>query len=143
MQSFLKSVQVLMFACFMAFLLWNDLFPLSAHSDLRFQVVGEALELFTFIATFGWLHLAVAKSRKRAISDKASYAANIESAIASMLIFAVMDWRKFFPADHLQFSAGLNTFIFALLAGAFLGFYGVPSNGDLKRPSNEEERSVV
>jgi hypothetical protein len=148
MQSFLtkeipKWVQVLMFVCFMAFLIWNDLFPLSAHSDLRFQAAGETLELLMLSATLGWLRLASLRARKYAISEKANYAANTESATAFSMIFIVMDWRKFFPGDHFQFSAGLHTIYGALLAGAFFGLFPVANNWEYKKPSKDEERLVV
>ncbi len=138
-----KWILIPMVIGFLAFLVWKDIFPLSAHPDLQFQVLGEILELLALIATLALVRTAFAKLRKRVTGEKVSYSANIGSAIAFSMIFIFMDWRKFFPGDHFQLSAGLSTIYGALLAGVFFGLYGVAFAGNYERPTNEEVRSVV
>jgi hypothetical protein len=94
-------------------------FPVSAHTDWRFQLLGESLELLALVG----LQIVARMLGKNAEFSPLNFRSRLYvSAIVPAVLF-VTCWRDFFPNDHFSLSAGRMDFLYAPAAG--LAIFGL------------------
>lgn len=133
--------------CFIAFFVlficytdWGYFFPLSTHGDLKFQVVGEAIEVIVLSLLLAILRY-LQKNSGEATQLTADRAALIGLAFAAFLFFD--HWREFFP-NHQFSGAKLMPLLFeTVMQGALFGLFLYAFQGPSRRPSKQDEKSVV
>jgi len=116
----------------------SNFLPKSAHSDFRFQVVGEAIELLAVVGIFSLMGLL---GRGVPLETRTlRYALLVGMSIAALLF--AMFWRDFFPNDQFSLRAGAMDFVYAPVVG--LAFFWFTYLGWIRPagPSKEREASV-
>jgi hypothetical protein len=119
---------------------WSHFFPLSAHSDLRFQVVGEFLAL---LALAGVFMMPVAESRGDAWPSTLTLRWWVLTGTSFSLFLFVMYWRCYFPNDSFSLQAGAMDFPYARAVGLAVFWFTFFSSLMVAKPSREHEGSVV
>ena len=130
---------VLLLVVVICFADWEYFFPLSAHQDLQFQVIGDCVELLilSLILLLGYsLHNSSTWNAQRGAGR----------VIVLALLFAVSvlttDWRQIFPGDHFDSKPLLTRLLRALLTGLVSGIFIEFFRPNSER-SSEEEGSAV
>ncbi len=119
-------------------------FPLSAQSDLRFQLVGECLELLAMAGVCFLLFSVSEKLRREASPQSGMEWALAGLSGAAMSLFVLFSsWRSFFPNNALDLSAGSGKVFEALFMGAAFCAFSQAFPAKRDKPSADEERSVI
>jgi hypothetical protein len=113
-------------------------FPLSAHTDLRFQAVGESLELLALIGILITVRVAAVGEDPKNPTFRMRL---LMGAFVVLLLF-VMFWRDFFPNDRFSLQAGAMDFFYAPLAGLAIFALTFLSSSPAKA-SKEREAPVI
>ena len=127
-----------------AILYWDRgyFLPLGTHSDWRFQITGEVVELLVLVAL--WAVSAILGRRR---STGAGTRKGDEAVIfgACMAVFQLaFRWRSMFVNGHFSGFETQPLVTESLLEGSFSGaFYFLWPSLTMKKPSPEEEKSVV
>jgi hypothetical protein len=115
---------------------------LAGHSDLRFQAVGEFIE----IIALALLALLWGVSVKDG-GDSEPFPVTLRLRILVAAFFAIflltIFWRDFFPNDQFNLSVGSIDFLYAPLGGLGIVAMSYVSGPTREKPSKEEERSAV
>jgi hypothetical protein len=121
---------------------WSDFFPFADHSDLRFQVIGEGLEVVALIV-LGWQLQAFLKRRGDSEQQPMSFRSRIILAGFFAIFLLTLFWRDFFPNDQFGLSAGAIDFFYASLGG--MGGVAISYLLETKRGklSKKEETSIA
>ena len=122
---------------------WQYFFPLSAHSDFRFQVVGECLELLVLGGILVLAYFGFAGERRKGGTMPMSNGKKALGGVAIATTSIVLAWRDFFPNDQFKLSAGIDALMLSLFMGLFLSIFGFNFRRNQGKPSKEEEKSVV
>jgi len=120
---------------------WSYFFPLSAHTDLRFQVVGESLALLALAGIV--ILMRVTGSGEGARSSTLTFRWRVLSGAFFVVLLFVMFWRDFFPNDSFSLRAGAMDFLYAPAAGLAIFAFSFLTSPTLTEPSKEREASVV
>ena len=116
--------------------------PLAGHSDLRFQAVGECIEIIALALLVLLLGVSVKDG-----GDSEPFPVTLRLRILVAAFFAIflltIFWRDFFPNDQFNLSAGSIDFLYAPLGGLGIVAMSYVSGPTREKPSKEEERSVV
>lgn len=118
------------------------LFPLQSHSDLKFRVIGECIEL---LALAGILFLMPALMRLGGVSQSTSLTFRSRLAMGGWLasLMFVLFWRDFFPNDHLSLVAGRLNFLYGPAYAVMVVAISYLLGPRLPKLSNRDEKSVV
>ena len=135
-------VVALLFAA-IGFVDWGHFFPVSAHSDLGFQVVGECIEVMVVLGVFSIAYFGFAKERRKNSHVQVSDGKRVVGGAVFAALMIFLNWRAFFPGDRFNFEAGFGDLIGAVFAGALMGLLVVSNKRSTQKPSSEEEKSVV
>jgi hypothetical protein len=117
--------------------------PFAAHSDLRFQIVGESVEILTLLVSFTACFVAFSWGKDQARPRQGSSGLDFVSGAFFAGWFLAVGWRSFFPNNQFEFSAGADELVGDLFAGFAIGFFGNAFDKKSGKPSPEDERSVV
>lgn len=120
----------------------SHFFPLADHSDVRFQVIGEGLEILALVFALFLLRASVEEGSGSQPSFVTFRSRILISGFFAIFLLATY-WRDFFPNDQFNFSAGSVDFLYAPLGG--LGILAISYIAVEKRgkPFKEEEKSAV
>ena len=125
------------------FVHWKYFFPRSAHSDFRFQLVGECLELLALGGIFVLAYFGFANERRQGEAIPLSNGKKALGGVVIGITSIVLAWREFFPNDQFKLAAGIDALMFSLFMGLFMYIFGFNFRWNQGRPSKEEEKSVV
>jgi len=133
----------LLFLAALAFKDWESFFPLSAHSDLKFQIVGESVELLVLVGinSLGRLSLPPEAETPGAASPATPRGVFIGAIVALFLLSTY--WRDYFPNDRFSSGELLKDLGYSLLAGVVVLLFSLIPPAKKGKPSKEEERSAV
>jgi hypothetical protein len=134
-------VFVIAMPCVIALMHWRYFFPRSDHSDLQFQLTGEAIELSVIAGILARVYFGFAESRRSQLDLSAS--SKILGGIAFAAISIALGWREYFTLHQFSLGAGLDNLGFSLFMGFFMTAFGFYDRKTLRKPSKEEEKSVV
>src|SRR5258708_7600072 len=105
---------------------WRYFFPLSAHPDFRFQIVGEFLELLVVASIIVLLRVRYPNATKKLATAPSSIDGAITAGGAFAAVTFIFEWRRFFPNDQFQpaglYEAVLSSLLRGLLFGLFMAF---------------------
>lgn len=107
------------------FVHWKYFFPRSAHSDFRFQLVGECLELLVLGGIFVLAYFGFANERRQGEAIPLSNGKKALGGVAIGITSIVLAWREFFPNDQFKLSAGIDALTFSLFMGLFMYIYWI------------------
>jgi hypothetical protein len=115
-------------------------FPLSAHSDLKFQIVGESLELLALVGIGVLPRLLLPRDTETpdAESPVTPPGAFVGAIVAAFLLSIF--WRDYFPND--KFNSG-ELLGYSLFAGVVILLFSLIPPSKKGKPSREEESSIV
>lgn len=120
----------------------SHFFPLADHSDLRFQAIGEFIEIIALALLFLLLGVSVKEG-----GDSNPFPSALRLRILLAGFFAIflltIFWRDFFPNDTFNLSTGAIDFLYAPIGGLGIVAMSYVSGPTREKPSKEEERSVV
>ncbi len=122
---------------------WKYFFPLSAHSDFRFQVVGECLELLVLGGIFVLAYFGFASERRQGGTMPMSNRKKALGGVVMAVVSLMLAWREFFSNDQFKLSAGIDAIMISLFMGVFMYIFGYNFHRNQGKPSTEEEKSVV
>ena len=125
------------------FMHWRYVFPLAAHSDLQFQIVGESVEFLTIAGIFALIFFGFAEERKKSRQGQVSDGVKVLAGAALAALSIALDWREFFPDDRFDPSAGIAGLVGSLVIGLFFGIFAFAFQKQPDKPSKEDEKSVV
>lgn len=127
----------------LAFKDWENFFPLSSHSDLKFQIVGESLEVLALVGVFSLARLVFPQNKE--ISASASSATGrpiFAGAIFAAFLF-VTYWRDSFPNDTFKFGETLKDVGYSLVAGVVVALFALIATARQGKPNKESEKSAA
>jgi hypothetical protein len=116
--------------------------PWANHSDLRFQTIGECLEIIALVTLF-LLPRVLGIEGDKFKPSSLTFRLRILLAGFFAVFLLAMYWRDFFPNDQFHLSAGWMDFLYAPLGG--LGLIAISYLPEPKRgkPPKEQEKWVV
>ena len=129
----------------MGLLDWDYFFPLQAHTDLGFQVAGEALELLVLSGSLGVVFWSSKVIGRDLSVRRPTLAQRFPTGCAMAIFFIAPSWRDFFPGDNFHYAAGAHHIIGAVIGGAFFGAF-VPltfKRTDEAKPVEENVMPIV
>jgi hypothetical protein len=143
----LKLLVIIALFVAIGFVDWHRFFPLSAHTDLRFQAIGESIEVLFFLGILLWA-FGFAEQRRKAASGQISDGMKALAATVFAVGSLATNWRDFFPNNLFNLSAGAGDIVGAIFMGALsIGlFFGTPAFASHKSPDappTENEKSIV
>jgi hypothetical protein len=121
----------------------DNFFPLTSHSDLKFQIAGESLEILTFVGIsvlarqFSRQEIEVSESRSLAKAPQI-----FTGAIVASILF-VSFWRDYFPGGTYKFEEAFRDVGYSLIAGVVIALFTSIPPSRLVKQEKEEERSAV
>jgi len=122
---------------------WKYFFPVSTHSDIQFQVIGEFVELLWVLGLLLLGFWNFRKQRRKGVSAQATAGTAVLSGFMYTAILVALHWRQFFPNDQFNFLAGVDDLVIALIAGLFFTIATCAFPPKSMKPSIEDEKSVV
>jgi hypothetical protein len=125
------------------FMHWRYFFPVAAHSDLQFQIVGESAESLAIVGICALIFFSFAEKRKKAGPTQVSDGLKVLAGAAFAALSITLDWREFFPNDRFDPSAGIAGLVGSLFMGLFFGIFAFAFQKQQGKPSKEDEKSVV
>ena len=118
-------------------------FPLSAHSDLKFQIVGESLELLALVGIGVLPRLLLPLDTETPDAESPVTPPGLfVGAIVSAVLLSIF-WRDYFPNDRFNPGELLKDLGYSLLAGVIILLISMIPSVKKGKPIKEEERSVV
>jgi hypothetical protein len=122
---------------------WENFFPLSSHADLRFQIIGESLEILVLVGVFVLSRMLFPRDKEFSASVlPAKRRAAFAGAFFGALLFVIF-WRDYFPNDTFEFAEALKDVRYSLIAGVVVALFSLIPPARQGKPSKEDERSVV
>ena len=116
--------------------------PWANHSDLRFETIGECLEIIALVALFLLPRVLGIEG-----DNLKPYSLTFRLRILLAGLFAVYlltsFWRDFFPNDQFHSSAGLMDFLYARLGGLGLVAIGYLLEPKHAKPIKEQEEFLA
>lgn len=122
---------------------WDHFFPLSAQTDLVFQVTGELLELIALVGLCQVLSFGIAKLRGDGLSAGNRAIFQLFLAISFGLFLVTLSWRDFFSNHRFIFSAGSHHLPWAFLGGLIFALLGFLLQKAQSSPSKGDEKATV
>jgi hypothetical protein len=122
---------------------WENFFPLSSHVDLRFQIIGESLEILVLVGVFFLARLLFPRDKESSgfvLTSK--WQAAFAGAFFGTFLFVIF-WRDYFPNDTFEFSEALKDIRYSLIAGVVVALFGLIPPARQGKPGREDEGSVV
>jgi hypothetical protein len=139
----LNILSILAVPVAIGFMHWRYFFPLAAHSDLQFQIVGESVEFLAIVGICALIFFGFAEKRKKAAAGQVSDGLKVLAGTAFTALSIALDWREFFPNNRFDPSAGIGGLVGSLFIGLFFGIFAFAFQKQPGRPSKEDEKSIV
>jgi hypothetical protein len=122
---------------------WRYFFPFPVHSDFRFQIIGESIEILALIGIVVSMYFAFAKTRSEIESAQESYLPEVRAGAIFAMMLIVLHWRDFFPHNSLEFSAGFDRLTSSLVGGALFVIFGFAFGNMPRKRVDEDKKTIV
>ncbi len=121
----------------------ENFFPLSSHSDLRFQIIGESVEILALMGIFAlapqWFRQAEETS---ASGTHRTRLAIFTGAIFAAFLF-VSFWRDYFPNDTFNFGEALKDVGYSSIVVVVIALFSLIPPAKKGKTREEESGSGV
>jgi hypothetical protein len=120
----------------------SDFLPLADHSNLRFQLIGECVEIIVLASLFLLLGGFLKQGDD---SERLPMTLHTRIVLAAFIAIFLLTgfWRDFFPNGTFSLSAGAVDFVYAPLAGLGSMAISYVLGPRREKPNQEEGGSVV